>query len=101
MLSGRYERGVGAAAPLRRFWKSMDEINDLRNRADASGNMLGETDERFHLFIESVRDYAIYMLDPTGRIVSWNTGAQNIKGYSQEEVIGRHFSLFFTAEDIE
>lgn len=54
---------------------------------------------RYEQLVQSVVDYAIYMLDPTGRIVSWNAGAQRIKGYSAEEVIGRHFSLFFTEQD--
>ncbi|HKS12012.1 MAG TPA: ATP-binding protein [Pseudomonas sp.] len=54
---------------------------------------------RYEQLVQSVVDYAIYMLDPTGRIVSWNAGAQRIKGYRAEEVIGRHFSLFFTEQD--
>jgi PAS domain S-box-containing protein len=57
--------------------------------------------ERFKLLIESVKDYAILMLDPDGRIVSWNAGAERIKGYSAEEAIGRHFSIFYTPEAIE
>ncbi|MGE5524063.1 MAG: ATP-binding protein, partial [Rhodospirillaceae bacterium] len=48
-----------------------------------------------------VTDYAIYMLDPDGIVTSWNTGAQNIKGYSADEIIGKHFSRFYTSEDIE
>ncbi|MDR6711323.1 PAS domain S-box-containing protein [Pseudomonas hunanensis] len=54
---------------------------------------------RYEQLVQSVVDYAIYMLDPTGRVVSWNAGAERIKGYRAEEVIGRHFSLFFTAGD--
>jgi PAS domain S-box-containing protein len=54
----------------------------------------------YRLFISSVRDYAIFALDPTGRIVSWNEGAQRIKGYRASEIIGRHFSTFYPAEDI-
>jgi PAS domain S-box-containing protein len=54
----------------------------------------------FHeLLIQSVMDYAIYMLDPQGRVVSWNTGAQRIKGYTAEEIIGKHFSCFYVDED--
>ncbi|MFT8243298.1 PAS domain S-box protein [Roseomonas sp. BN140053] len=53
----------------------------------------------YELLIRSVVDYAIYMLDPTGRVVSWNPGAERIKGYAAEEVIGEHFSRFYTAED--
>jgi PAS domain S-box-containing protein len=51
------------------------------------------------MLVESVVDYAIYMLDPTGRIVSWNAGAERIKGYTAKEIIGRHFSTFYTPED--
>ena len=79
----------------------MDEINNMLNHSDDSDPRLIENNERFRLFVEGVSDYAIYLLDPAGRIASWNTGAQSIKGYSKDEVIGQHFSLFFTAEDIE
>ncbi|MFJ4153379.1 nitrogen regulation protein NR(II) [Pseudomonas sp. NPDC089752] len=54
---------------------------------------------RYEQLVQSVVDYAIYMLDPSGRVVSWNAGAERIKGYRAEEVIGRHFSLFFTPQD--
>jgi PAS domain S-box-containing protein len=54
---------------------------------------------RYEQLVQSVVDYAIYMLDPTGHVVSWNAGAQRIKGYRAEEVIGQHFSLFFTPHD--
>jgi PAS domain S-box-containing protein len=54
---------------------------------------------RLQLLIDAVVDYAIFMLDPDGIITSWNTGAERIKGYRGDEVIGRHFSCFFTAED--
>ena len=51
------------------------------------------------LLIRSVVDYAIYMLDPEGRVVSWNPGAERIKGYAANEIIGEHFSRFYTEED--
>jgi PAS domain S-box-containing protein len=54
----------------------------------------------YQLMVESVRDYAIFMLDPNGHVASWNQGAQRIKGYTADEIIGRHFSTFYTAEDI-
>jgi PAS domain S-box-containing protein len=57
--------------------------------------------ERFQLLVSAVKDYAIYMLDPAGTVVSWNAGAERFKGYKAEEVIGRHFSLFYTPEDRE
>lgn len=56
--------------------------------------------ERYEQLVQSVVDYAIYMLDPFGRVVSWNAGAERIKGYRADEVIGKHFSLFFTPQDI-
>ncbi|GLO03589.1 hypothetical protein PPUJ13061_34880 [Pseudomonas putida] len=55
--------------------------------------------QRYEQLVQSVVDYAIYMLDPTGHVVSWNAGAQRIKGYGADEVIGQHFSLFFTPQD--
>src|SRR3954466_8828300 len=55
---------------------------------------------RFELLVQSVTDYALYMLDPTGRIVSWNAGAQRFKGYAADEIIGQHFSRFYTEEDV-
>ncbi|MFB4390479.1 MULTISPECIES: nitrogen regulation protein NR(II) [unclassified Pseudomonas] len=54
---------------------------------------------RYEQLVQAVVDYAIYMLDPSGYVVSWNAGAESIKGYRAEEVIGRHFSLFFTPQD--
>ena len=54
---------------------------------------------RYEQLVQSVVDYAIYMLDPDGRVVSWNAGAERIKGYRADEVVGRHFSLFFTPQD--
>ncbi|TCP08310.1 PAS domain-containing hybrid sensor histidine kinase/response regulator [Caldimonas thermodepolymerans] len=55
-------------------------------------------DEHFRLLVDAVQDYAIFMLDPQGHVVSWNQGAQKIKGYAADEVIGRHFSLFYPPE---
>ncbi len=59
------------------------------------------TEESFRLMVESVTDYAIVMLDPEGLVVSWNAGAERIKGYSAEEIVGQHFSRFYLAEDIQ
>ena len=56
-------------------------------------------DESFRLLVESVRDYAIFMLDPTGHVATWNQGAERIKGYTAEEIIGRHFSTFYLPEE--
>jgi PAS domain S-box-containing protein len=59
------------------------------------------TEESFRLMVESVTDYAIVMLDPEGRVVSWNAGAERIKGYSAEEIVGQHFSRFYPQEDVQ
>ena len=59
------------------------------------------TEESFRLMVESVTDYAIVMLDPDGRVLSWNGGAQRIEGYSAEEIVGQHFSRFYPPEDID
>jgi PAS domain S-box-containing protein len=65
----------------------------------SSLSKLEDTERRFRLLVEGVTDYAIYMLDPTGHIVNWNPGAERIKGYSRDEIIGRHLSTFYTPED--
>jgi len=56
--------------------------------------------ECYRLLVDAVKDYAIFMLDPTGLVVTWNTGAEHIKGYRAAEAIGKHFSLFYTPEDV-
>ncbi|HEY1549385.1 MAG TPA: ATP-binding protein [Kofleriaceae bacterium] len=58
------------------------------------------TDDMLRLLVSTVRDYAIFMLDPTGHVATWNTGAERIKGYAASEITGRHFSAFYPAEDI-
>jgi PAS domain S-box-containing protein len=68
----------------------------VRNRAEM---LLRESEERFRLLIEGVKDYAIVMLDPQGRVATWNSGAARINGYLAEEILGHHFSRFHTAED--
>jgi PAS domain S-box-containing protein len=97
-----------------RFWAHV-VINPIR---DHSGNIVGyakitrdlserkageadlqRSDEQFRLLVQGVTDYAIYMLDPEGRVSSWNVGAERIKGYQPSEIIGDHFSRFYTQED--
>jgi PAS domain-containing protein len=56
------------------------------------------TDELFRLLVTSVADYAIFLLDPAGHVVSWNTGAERIKGYAAAEIVGRHLSVFYPEE---
>ena len=60
---------------------------------------LFESERSFRLVVENVVDYALYMLDPTGIITSWNVGGQRIKGYSSAEILGQHFSRFYTETD--
>lgn len=62
---------------------------------------LRQSEERFRLMVEGVRDYAIFMLDTQGYILTWNDGAKRTKGYSSQEIIGKHFSTFYTSADIE
>jgi PAS domain S-box-containing protein len=71
---------------------------DLTDRKMAE-ETLKQSEQQFRLLVQSVTDYAIYMLAPDGRVTNWNLGAQRIKGYLPEEVIGRHFSMFYTPED--
>lgn len=73
---------------------------DLTDRKMAE-ETLKQSEQQFRLLVQSVTDYAIYMLAPDGRLTNWNLGAQRIKGYRPEEVIGQHFSMFYTPEDRE
>ena len=66
----------------------------------SSKSALRQTEEQFHILVDSVEEYAIYLLDPTGNIVTWNTGAQKIKGYTADEIIGKNFVCFYTEEDV-
>ncbi len=110
--TGRYEsEGWRHRKDGSRFWASvvMDAIKDDTGRLigfakitrditerKAAQDVLRESERQFRLLIEGVTDYALYMLDPNGIVTSWNKGAQRIKGYSSEEIIGSHFSRFYT-----
>src|SRR6266702_4011808 len=67
----------------------------------ATEQKLRASEELFRLLLDGIKDYAVYMLDPEGRVASWNVGAARIKGYSTEEILGKHISCFYTAEDRE
>ena len=114
---GRFEsEGWRVRKDGTRFWASI-VIDPVR---DASGELIGfakitrdisakkeaeralfASEQRFRLLVQGVRDYAIYMLDPDGRITNWNAGAAAIKGYWADEIVGQHFSRFYTPEDRE
>jgi PAS domain S-box-containing protein len=86
----RSETGV-----LQGFAKVTRDITERR----AALNTISESERQFRLLVAGVSDYAIFMLDPNGIIISWNAGAQRIKGYTEEEIIGQHFSKFYTEAD--
>ncbi|MDT8759227.1 PAS domain S-box protein [Sphingomonas psychrotolerans] len=77
------------------FAKVTRDLSERRTTEEA----LRRSEERFRLLVQSVTDYAIYMLDTDGNVASWNAGAQRFKGYTADEIIGRHFSNFYTDED--
>ncbi|PTR34165.1 PAS domain S-box-containing protein [Luteibacter sp. OK325] len=97
-----------------RFWAQIlvDPVRDgdtplgfgvvMRDRTERKrvDEELRNSQEQFRVLVQGVADYAIYMLDPGGHITSWNSGAERIKGYAPHEVIGRHYSAFFTPEDV-
>ena len=87
--------------------QDLDTAEQLASRCAAAVenarlyNAAADSEERFRLLIDGVKDYAILMLDCDGNVASWNTGAQRIKGYQTEEIVGRHFSCFYTPEGRE
>ncbi|NUQ18294.1 MAG: PAS domain S-box protein [Sphingomonas sp.] len=99
-----------------RFWASVvvDRINDGKGKLIGFAKITRDMTEQreaqqallqaergFRLLVQGVTDYAIFMLDPKGRVANWNAGAQRIKGYTPEEIVGEHFSRFYTPEDRE
>jgi len=101
---------------LKRAEEAVRQLNkNLENRVEERTSQLEATiaelesnqqelrhsEEIFRLLVEGVRDYAIFMLGPDGRVVSWNEGAERIQGYEVSEVVGEHFSVFYTEEDVD
>jgi len=74
-------------------------LRDITERKRAE-ELLRASEERFHLMVKHVEDYAIFMLDAEGRVATWNAGAERIKGYRADEIIGRHFACFYTPDDV-
>ena len=81
----------------RGFAKVTRDLTERRHQEE----LLRQGEERFRMLVEGVRDYAIFMLDPQGHVVSWNLGAQINKGYTAEEIVGQHFSVFYPQEKID
>ena len=77
------------------------QVRELHVPLDRAAQELRQSEEQFRLLVESVQDYAIFMLDLEGHVVSWNPGAERIKGYRAEEILGRHFSIFYPREDVD
>ena len=78
---------------------AVDAVRAQLMEVEQREDLLRASEHRFKLLVAGVKDYAIFMLDPEGHITSWNTGAERIKGYSSDEIIGKHFSIFYTPED--
>jgi PAS domain S-box-containing protein len=91
---------IAAEQELQRLNQTLEQRAEERaQQLAASTARLEDTERRFKMLVEGVTDYAIYMLDPHGQIVNWNPGAERAKGYRREEILGRHFSTFYTEED--
>ena len=93
--SGLLEERTDAATELER------RIRERTRELEQALERLKQSERSFKLLVASVTDYAIFMLDPLGNIVSWNAGAERIKGYRATEIIGQHFSVFYSPKDRE
>lgn len=98
--SWAHVRRTATEAELRHTAAQLRDLNaELEHRAMERAVALEQSRTQFRLLVQGVTDYAIFMLDPDGRVASWNAGAQRIKGYSPDEIIGAHFSTFYPEED--
>lgn len=89
---------VALAIDRARHYEEAQAETQRRERAEKA---LRHSEDRFRLLVQGVRDYAIFLLDPAGHVVSWNAGAERIKGYTEEEILGKHFSLFYMPEAVQ
>jgi PAS domain S-box-containing protein len=96
---GSYRWLLWSARPLMREQVIYASARDMTERKQME-ETLRQSEERTRLMVESIKEYAIFMLDPQGRVVNWNPGAERIKGYRAEEIIGQHFSRFYPEEKI-
>jgi len=101
---GRGEAVSTQALPVREFNDVGQQIAAASGRRRELEHELvlkatHESEQRFQMLVQGVTDYAIFMLDPNGYVINWNSGARRIKGYEQDEIIGQHFSRFYTEED--
>src|SRR5262249_58322222 len=113
---GRFEsEGWRVRKDGSRFWASVviDAIRDPSGQLVGYGKVtrdlterkrveeaLRQSERQFRLLVQGVTDYAIFMLDPEGRVANWNPGAPRMTGYSEDEIVGQHFSLFYTPDDV-
>ncbi len=102
-LALRFADAHGVQAGLARLQHLAGAFGTLLSRLTTTEaeHQQRRLEARYRLLVESVTDYAIYMLDPDGFVVSWNPGAQRLKGYAEAEVLGRHVSLFYRPEDVQ
>ena len=100
-LRARETELAEAKGQLDRYARQLEgQVRSTEDKYQRADEALSASEERFHLLLDGVKDFAIFMLDPEGKVVTWNIGAERIKGYRAEEIIGKHFSTFYSAEDV-